>query len=608
MISFLCPSCKTSYRFPEKSAGNKFTCGKCNQRLQVPQAPAAPQASQPPDPSTSTVVGTPATASGKAVSSSSRHAALRPTQSQSEKRTSTESRPSPKVPKKWYYEYQGDAVGPVEEKDLKAAAQNNTLQSDARVWCEGMADWQPAIAVLPRMFDGVEEAEAPWGLVKTAAVILSTVAVASVIALGGVYAMKGRKGATPNADVVKADTTEPTRPNPLVIEPANKEPNPKTNASNPDPKTPANAPSLNAAQILAQFGPSVAYVDTKSSSGSGFLMSDGLVVTNSHVVEKALSKNIRVAFPSSAKPDEFLPASLVFEDRSRDLAVLEIQSQLSPLKLTAKVEQGEDVVVIGSPGTIPGKVSKNNVTRGILSSIDDRSLGLPFYVIDASINPGNSGGPVFNSHGEVVGVVTLFLRNKQNLNYIVPYTDVVQAIAKAKSTRATELTSLTKKHDAKIVAARYLVAILLNDTIQTRYVSTMRDAIKAKVASAPGITKVKAAWLKPVQSAVSSVLSAEVQQVADLLAGTGLAAAESAATRASLRSIINLYNESQRLASSPEDDSVANYIDRHKDTTTRFNELEKSIAKNLGVPEEEFIRLIDALFVAVGGDELDPDN
>ena len=169
MILFACPNCHKSYRFFEKSAGNKFEC-KCGQRLQVPFPNEAPT-----NKTAMGVLGGPAAPAAPAA--------------------------PVKVPKKkWYYEYQGNPVGPVDEKDLRVAAENDTLKQDARVWTDGMLDWQPAIAALPRVFEGLEEGEAAWGFLKTAAVILGTCAVASVIALGGIYAFHGRKGETKKSE------------------------------------------------------------------------------------------------------------------------------------------------------------------------------------------------------------------------------------------------------------------------------------------------------------------------------------------------------------------------------------------------------------------------
>ncbi|MBA4064256.1 MAG: hypothetical protein C0501_11180 [Isosphaera sp.] len=209
MISFRCPKCGNSYRFPDTKAGAKFVCGNetCRQRLKVPD---------PPQPDPATILGeaappparrpTPAVPPPPPRRPIADQPRVPPPKPQPQVLASA-ARPS----RKWYYEYKGAAVGPVGEKDLRAAAANRALRPDARVWTEGMPDWQPAVAAVPRLFEGVEEAAAGWGFQKAVAVILATAAVASALALGGVYVVKGRKPAAPPA-AARAPSAWPAAP------------------------------------------------------------------------------------------------------------------------------------------------------------------------------------------------------------------------------------------------------------------------------------------------------------------------------------------------------------------------------------------------------------
>ncbi len=142
---------------------------------------------------------------------------------------------------------------------------------------------------------------------------------------------------------------------------------------------------------------------TQHATGSGFVIrADGIVLTNNHVVERA--KEITVAMSDGRE----LPAKVLGRDPKTDLAVLKVESK-QPLPTVALGDSdalavGDWVVAIGNPFGL-----NNTVTAGIVSA-KDRAIGQGpydhFIQTDASINPGNSGGPLFDEHGNVVGINT----------------------------------------------------------------------------------------------------------------------------------------------------------------------------------------------------------
>jgi len=70
-----------------------------------------------------------------------------------------------------------------------------------------------------------------------------------------------------------------------------------------------------------------------------------------------------------------------------------------------QVQVGDDVIAIGNPFGL-----EQTVTQGIVSAVQrDWRPGTPRGLIqtDAAINPGNSGGPLFNAHGEVIGITSM---------------------------------------------------------------------------------------------------------------------------------------------------------------------------------------------------------
>ena len=142
------------------------------------------------------------------------------------------------------------------------------------------------------------------------------------------------------------------------------------------------------------------------SLGSGFIISaDGYIVTNNHVISpegRATVEAITVTMPDGTEYD----ADLVGADAQSDLAVLKI-SGAKPFPFvkfgdSAKTRVGDWVIAIGNPFGLGG-----TVTSGIVSAQLRNTGGGAydrFIQTDASINRGNSGGPLFDMHGNVIGI------------------------------------------------------------------------------------------------------------------------------------------------------------------------------------------------------------
>ncbi|MDB5894044.1 MAG: serine peptidase, partial [Rhodoferax sp.] len=132
--------------------------------------------------------------------------------------------------------------------------------------------------------------------------------------------------------------------------------------------------------------------------GSGFILStDGLIMTNAHVVEGADEVIVTLTDKREFK------AKIIGSDKRTDVAVVRIEATgLPAVKLgdVGRLKVGEWVMAIGSPFGL-----ENTVTAGIVSA-KQRDTGdyLPFIQTDVAINPGNSGGPLINMRGEVVGI------------------------------------------------------------------------------------------------------------------------------------------------------------------------------------------------------------
>ncbi|MGM0561730.1 MAG: DegQ family serine endoprotease [Pseudomonadota bacterium] len=140
-----------------------------------------------------------------------------------------------------------------------------------------------------------------------------------------------------------------------------------------------------------------------TSLGSGFIIdSEGFVVTNNHVIDKA--DDIRVKLSDGRD----LEAEVIGRDSKTDLALLKISSDDELPTVTMgdsdEVRVGDWVMAVGNPFGLGG-----SVTAGIISARSRDINAGPyddFLQTDAAINRGNSGGPMFNMDGEVIGIST----------------------------------------------------------------------------------------------------------------------------------------------------------------------------------------------------------
>lgn len=149
-------------------------------------------------------------------------------------------------------------------------------------------------------------------------------------------------------------------------------------------------------------------------AGTGIVLSSsGLVLTNHHVVNDAVSITV-----TNIGNGQTYPAAVVDHDSTRDIAVLQIQDATglatAPIGDSDSVEVGDDVAAIGNaggrggtPSITSGRVTALNRTVTVSDSISGDSQRLTGMIrVSAHVEPGNSGGPLVNAAGQVVGVVT----------------------------------------------------------------------------------------------------------------------------------------------------------------------------------------------------------
>jgi len=182
--------------------------------------------------------------------------------------------------------------------------------------------------------------------------------------------------------------------------------------------------------------------------GSGFLIGDGLVLTNNHVVEvqdESRPGRFRPMDEIKVITDETAPggarefsAKVIGNDPKTDIAVLKIEGKdVDKLKYATLgdsdvAEVGDYVLAIGEPFGLQA-----TVTSGIISAKERTQFGGPYsdYLqTDASINPGNSGGPLFNMKGEVVGVNAAIISGANTIGFAIPIAVVKQILPQLEKT------------------------------------------------------------------------------------------------------------------------------------------------------------------------------
>lgn len=175
--------------------------------------------------------------------------------------------------------------------------------------------------------------------------------------------------------------------------------------------------TMTAAEIFRKWAPSVVSVQIGRGGGTGFVIDDdGTIATNHHVVKAGAKVQVKLYDGSWA--DEVW---LLDHDEDKDLALLraETDSELAPVVLgdSDDVQVGEGAIAIGNPLGL-----EHTLTDGIVSA---RRVwqGRKMIQMSTPVSPGNSGGPLFDAHGEVIGVNTATVGPfgmGQNLNLAVP--------------------------------------------------------------------------------------------------------------------------------------------------------------------------------------------
>lgn len=162
---------------------------------------------------------------------------------------------------------------------------------------------------------------------------------------------------------------------------------------------------------------------SKPASGTGFgIASNGIIVTNYHVIDGA--KTIKVRGVNSDFNKTY-KAKVLVSDKNNDLALIQIDdygfTSLGTIPFTIKTSLagvGENIFVLGYPlrATMGDEIK---LTNGIVSSRTGFQGDITSYQISAPVQPGNSGGPLFDSQGNLIGIINAKHGGAENASYAV---------------------------------------------------------------------------------------------------------------------------------------------------------------------------------------------
>ncbi len=157
----------------------------------------------------------------------------------------------------------------------------------------------------------------------------------------------------------------------------------------------------------------------RTTSGTGFVIADGFVLTAHHLVQNA--DHLRVLCPDHPS----IEVKLVNANTDNDLALLHntlLSIRPLPLGDSAKLQVGQEIVVIGFPRADLVGVETLTVTHGIVNSVRGGALQ-----IQAPVGPGNGGSPVLTLQGQVIGVVRAMFGSQVGSNFATSFATGIDA-------------------------------------------------------------------------------------------------------------------------------------------------------------------------------------
>ena len=280
-----------------------------------------------------------------------------------------------------------------------------------------------AASEAPGQSEKEKKSRKPVGVGAVIAICLVCAIVVSLISAGATYLMLTRGGGSVIGEVV--DSIMPT-PVPRIS---------TTSSGGGVNEAAASAIYELAKQQVVGITTEITYgynifgqATAASVTGSGVIITAvGYILTNYHVIEDAQEGGYQASV--MLYDETTYDAQIVGFDADSDLALLKIDAQgLSAAELgdSDELAVGQTVYAVGNP---LGELAYT-MTSGMISATDrtittERDVAINMFQIDAAVNGGNSGGPVYNSYGQVIGIVTAkyAATGVEGLGFAIPIDD-----------------------------------------------------------------------------------------------------------------------------------------------------------------------------------------
>lgn len=236
-------------------------------------------------------------------------------------------------------------------------------------------------------------------------------------------------GAMPSTTVAGAQPTTPSQPVASSVASL-----PPVGATLPDTSA-KHVSSLAADTLYTRTAPAVVRIEVRDdkfrgvSQGTGFFVSsDGLLVTNHHVIDGGAFATVETAEGAT-----LFVEGVAAVDKVQDLALLKVKAAGLGCLVLSGAERppvGTRVFAIGHPRG----VKNSTLSEGLVSSVGVALGGdVPSIQTTAPVSPGSSGGPLLTADGRVVGVIAAGRDDAQNLNFAVPVSLVHDLMSRGKA-------------------------------------------------------------------------------------------------------------------------------------------------------------------------------
>ena len=245
--------------------------------------------------------------------------------------------------------------------------------------------------------------------------------------------------------------------------------------------------SLTFEEVASRTKASIAFIEGEAGSGTGFLIQDGILATNRHVINEELIEQLKIHFPSAPAGEQGpFTAELTYKDPDNDLAFLKVETSLAPLTAPAQYSfrPGQQVMAIGSPLGL-----KNAINTGVLSSEIERD-GRELYQLGIAITYGNSGGPVLDMSGQVLGVAQGGFDGTA-LAFCIPLHKLTEALAKADNLTESEIAVMRSEHRLGVVVHTVSTTGSGYEKGMEIYLDSMKQAMKSGGTASSGLDNVR---------------------------------------------------------------------------------------------------------------------